>query len=404
MKLSISKDSFYDFLFCLLILVLPFSLKAPNIVLISLILFFFIDYKQLKYFEFRKIFKLPYLFLGILILYWFIKGLITGTLNENKYGLLIPILFLPLLALKVRDYYKLLYTIVVCGFIIASRALYGVLNNYIEFKEFLPFEGSSINEIIYMERPYLGFFLIISLLVAIYLWQKLQKLKIIVILYCLYVLITIFLISARMSLITLAILLVVGFLFYLKISIQKRIIFSIFFFISIGLFISFNKNLQERLFITSDYQESIKKFEHHEPRFIIWPCSYSVTESPSFNVFFGLDSEKKLNEFLGECYATKIENKHRADYFVQRKYNTHNQFLGIYLTSGLIGLLLLVSFFIVQWYVGKTNFFKTAITISIFLFFIVENVLYRQIGVYFFGILLVLINIYDFSLKKTDNI
>ena len=48
MNFSVTKSSLYDYLFCLLILVIPFSLKIPNIVLIVLIVFFIIDFKKIK--------------------------------------------------------------------------------------------------------------------------------------------------------------------------------------------------------------------------------------------------------------------------------------------------------------------------------------------------------------------
>ncbi|CAM4123230.1 O-antigen ligase family protein [Flavobacterium antarcticum] len=400
MNLTVSKGSLYDYLFCILILAIPFSLKLPNVLLIALTLFFIIDYKRIQKLDFSRLLQPQFVFLGILLLYWLIKGLFTGTIGENKYSLLLPIILIPLLILKVQDFYKILIAIVICGFIISTRALYGVFSNYLKFNEFLPFEGTSVNEILYMERPYLGFFLIISALIAVFMATKIPKIKFIVTLYCLYIIVTIFLISARMSILTLGTVLFLYVLFYLKIATKKLLIYLSIFLLVIIVLIGLNKNLQERLFITSDYGESIEKFKRHEPRFIIWPCSYSIVKSPTFDKFFGLESERKSDELLADCYVTTIDNKHRANFFIETDLNTHNQFIGTFLTSGFLGFFLLFTFFIVQLYRGRKNYFATAIIISVLLFLVVENVLYRQIGVYFFALLIVLINIPEFNSKR----
>ena len=368
--------------------------------LIVLVFFFMSDFKRIQKLDFSRLLQPQFIVLGILILYWLVKGLLTSTITENKYSLLLPIILIPILVLKVKDIHKLLITVVFCGLMIATRAIYGVFSNYLKFNEFLPFEGESVNEILYMERPYLGFFLVISALIAVFMVTKTPKFKFIVGFYCLYVIITIFLISARMSMLTLLIILSLYVLFYLKIPLKKLIIYLSIFLLLASVLVGLNKNLQERLFITSDFKQSIEKFERHEPRFIIWPCSYSITKSATFNSFFGLESEERLDERLGECYQSRIENKHRANFFVETDLNTHNQFIGTFLTSGFLGFLLLVIFFIIQIYKGRKNYFATAISISILLFFVVENVLYRQIGVYFFALLIGLINLNEFNSKR----
>ena len=402
MNFSVTKSSLYDYLFCLLILVIPFSLKIPNIVLIVLIVFFIIDFKKIKELDFRKLIKSPYIILGLLLSYWIFKGLITGTINENKYGLLLPIIVIPILILKIQDFYKLLFAIIVCGFIIATRALYGTVSNYLSFGEFLPFEGKSINQILNMDRPYLGFFLLISTVVAFFLAFKFPKLKFGLSFYNLYVITIIFLISARMALLTLVLILFIYFVFYIKIGFKKRAFYFAIVLFILAIIVSINKNVQDRFFINVNYQQSVKNFERYEPRFFIWPCSFSIAKSPTFNILFGIPSEKKLDKLLGECYLDKMENKHRANFFVETELNTHNQFVGTYLTSGLIGALLLVAFFIIQFYNIRKNFYKTSLIIALLMFFIVENVLYRQVGVYFFGLVLILVNSFDFLEEKKE--
>lgn len=402
MNLPMSKNSWYDYLFCILIIVVPLSLKAPNVILIALTLFFIIDFKNSKKLNFRQLFKSQYIILGFLVLYWIFKGLFTETINENKYGLLLPIILIPILILKVQDFYKLLFAILVCGFIIATRAYYGLLFNYLNFGELLPFEGKSINQILNMDRPYLGFFLLISTVVAFYLIFKFPKFKVGLILYNLYVFIIIFLISARMTLLTLGFILLIYFVFYLKIGFTKKALYFAIVVLTVGMLISLNKNVRDRFFINANYEQSVNNFQRYEPRFFIWPCSISIAKSPTFNILFGIKSEKKLDDLLGKCYLDKMENKHRANFFVDTQLNTHNQFIGTYLTSGLIGVILLFAIFLIQFYNFRKNFYKTALIIAMLLFFIVENVLYRQVGAYFFGLILVLVNSFNFQDEKKE--
>lgn len=83
------------------------------------------------------------------------------------------------------------------------------------------------------------------------------------------------------------------------------------------------------------------------------------------------------------------------------KLNTHNQFIGTYLNSGIIGLLLLVGYLVFQFVSSRKNFTKTAMIVSLVLFLLVENVLYRQIGVYLFAIIIVITTV-NFDITKKD--
>lgn len=403
MKLLLTKTSIYDYLFCGLILAIPFSLKLPNILLIVLTLFFIIDFKNLKNIEFKSLYKIQYFILGTLILYWIIKGLLTGSISENKHNLMLPIVMFPLLILKVRDGYKLLFTIVLAGFIVGLRALYGIVLNYFSTNEILPFEGNSINQILGMERPYLGFLLIISIIIAAFLSLQFRKLRWFFRAYSLFAVIIIIVISARMSLLTLGCAVIVYYLFYLKIELKRKFIYISIFLVLLASFISFNKTLQNRLFISNNFQESVKSFQRFEPRFIIWPCSYDIVHSQVFDGVFGLESEKRVDELLQRCYLTKIESKDRAYFFAETDLNTHNQFIGTFLSSGSVGLLLLLLFFIIQLCCKIKNFYPTILGISLLLFFFVENVLYRQVGIYFFILTVVLMNSAELNFKDLDS-
>lgn len=392
-----NKEKLYDGLFCTLILCLPYFSKIPNILLIFLSVFFIADYKVLKTINFKALKSTPLLIFLLLILYWLVKSAITNTIGDNKYGLFLPMFLIPFLLLKVKNYQLILYTIVFTGFIITSVGLFGAVNYFFTHNTLLPFEGKLINEVLYMERPYLGFFLVIASIVTFQIIKSGARYQYLFIANGFYMIFFVFLISARLSVLTIIVVLLIYLTFYFKISIIKRIIFlggvlSVFI---ISFFL--NQNLKERMFVNNDIEKSYLKLKRHEPRFIIWPCAYEIASKPEFNKIFGISSKKEIDTKLIECYDTKLTNRHRAEFFIKSRFNTHNQFLGIYLNSGILGLIGIFSFFFLQLYKFRKMFVSTTITLSLFLFFIVENVLFRQVGVYFFIILVSMVNIINFE-------
>jgi O-antigen ligase len=103
---------------------------------------------------------------------------------------------------------------------------------------------------------------------------------------------------------------------------------------------------------------------------------------------------------MTRCYDKTITNRHRANFFVKSTLNTHNQFLNIYLTSGLMGLVLVFMFFISFLIQVKKHFLSVALVVAVFLFFCVENVLHRQLGAYYFGLLLAFALFADDKIKE----
>jgi O-antigen ligase len=404
MELKNVKSNSYDYLFCLLILILPYSLKLPNIIIISLSLFFISDYREYDKIDFKILKNKSFAFLGLLVFYFFCKGLITNTLAENNCALLVPIILVPILFLKIKNSVRILFAIIISVFILSVRAIYGLSSYYMVNHELLPFEGDIINVILGGERPYLGFFSVIGIIAAIELAFKFEKYKYLLFAYSFFIFIFIFLISARISVLTILFLIGLYLAFYIKISFKKKILFFLMLSMTLSIGIISNKNLRERLFITSSINESINQYKLHEPRVIIWGCAYEIASSPEFNFIFGLKSEKELDALYAVCYDGKLSNKDRASFFIRTKLNSHNQFIGSYLTSGIIGFILLLSFFISLIITHRKSYLKISMITALFFFFMVEIVLRRQLGVYFFILVVSIINCYplSFNQKKTQ--
>ena len=85
-----------------------------------------------------------------------------------------------------------------------------------------------------------------------------------------------------------------------------------------------------------------------------------------------------------------MENKKRSGWFVDRGFNTHNQFLDFALNYGLIGFILFVNFFITLFTSLKKNIFAVNLIFSFLIFTSLENSLNRQIGIYLFAFLIII--------------
>ena len=401
------KENPFDVFFGLLLFTAPILPKVSNVLLAFLILYLIFDRKDYTNIKIELLKKPLFYVLFFLLFYWLFMGLVTNSLEETNYSLLIPVFIIPFLFLKVKSKETFLWAISALSFMISIRGIYGLLHFYIQNHQFLPFEGQVINEVLGLERPYLGFISVIGALSSLQLAQIYTKYKVWFIIYSIYIVGFVFLISARISAITVLFLLFIFLVFYLKTSVKTKFIFTLLSLIFLFSTLFFNKNLRERFFITTNIQNSLVKLNRHEPRMVIWNCAYDIACDSDFNVFFGLNSQKVLEDKYLDCYAQKMENKYRAAYFIFTKKNSHNQFLDIYLFSGLIGFILFTYFFIIQIFSHRKNYIKTAMIISLVLFLLVENVLRRQMGTYLFIIIVSFINIgaLIFNEKsKIDNI
>lgn len=153
-----------------------------------------------------------------------------------------------------------------------------------------------------------------------------------------------------------------------------------------------NPYLKERLRISDNWESTIRKIKVYEPRFVIWPCSY---ESVTNNGLAGFHSHQKLKEELVKCYANRIKKKGKRDYYLNAKFNTHNQYLDSLLAGGFVTFLLLMA--AILWPFINYNYYDQLFTIFMLFiaFFMVENVLLRQTGCFLFGIFAALGYNYD---------
>ena len=209
-------------------------------------------------------------------------------------------------------------------------------------------------------------------------------------------------ISARNSSLTLFFLFALYLLFYFKKSLTSKLIFITVLMAVIAMTIGLNKNLSQRLHVNDSFEKTWANLSANEPRAAIWPCAFALTRQPDFNFFFGFSSEDEIREKLSDCYGTSITgNESKRQWFLEERFNTHNQFLDAMLLGGFVGLLLLLCFFGYTIAQLKSNFFAVSLLVSVVFFFAFENCLHRQLGCYVFAIILAMYHRTD--AQKSEN-
>jgi O-antigen ligase len=375
----------YDYLFAALLLLMPFSMALPNIVIALLVLLFVADYKSVDY---KRLRSLPVIMLYAFLAYYFIRGAITGALfiDWNIYKKLIILFIMPVLFLKVRQA-QVVKAGVVAGVMLSIIAsVFLTAKYYMQFSS-LPFlSGEAVNKLLLLERPYAGFYAIMGVIFSFDLISSYPKYKKWLLATSITAILFIVVISARISFITLIFLAGTYILFYLRISNVKKAALVTISLLAVVLTFVLNKNIAERFFIKANVEQAILASDY-EPRLVIWPCAYSLIKNDDFNPVFGYPDNTVVTNHYVDCYkSTILNNESKKAYFVETKFNSHNQFIDIFLTGGLVGLLLFVLFFACSFFKVRYSYFDTALLIAMVFFLLVENVLHRQTGCYIFSI------------------
>ncbi len=243
------------------------------------------------------------------------------------------------------------------------------------------------------EHPiYLSVFLSIAILFGVHLFKKGLESKVnnslvfsglIVILYLLLLL------MSKGVIIALFVALLVLLLSKIK---KKYIILLLFSFFFILIFLPASNNRFNELFSKETYN-STSLNNSTSIRINILKCSIDkVLEKPFFGYGVG-----DVQEALDSCYTEKNLN------FKLGRYNSHNQYLFIWLSTGIIGLLLFVVFLLFYFKIAiiHKDYLMLTIIILYSIVFLFENVLSRQSGVIFFSFL---VNLMVWNNVKTKQI
>lgn len=382
---SVTVKQIYDYLVLIFIVSISFSKALPNLILgILLLLFIYLIVKKKSV----NISKSYFWSFGLLFFYLVIKQITTASIYEefNFYSRIAVVLVLPILLADV-SLNKIMFGIILLSATSIFIALFKTINYYFVHKV-IPFSNvAEVNDLLPLERPYMGFVCVISIFICLYLMQKFPKYKNQFIIFSFIQVAFIFLIAARLSITSLIILLAVYIFIYSHLTIARKLAL---FFIPLLLagFVLFNYgNLSQRFFVDAKMETIID----YEPRVEIWNCSYKISTDQSFNYLFGFENNKMLEDKLTDCYGTEIKKESKRQYFLDLKFNTHNQFIDIFLIGGFIGLSFFLYYCILLIMYSRKNFFMFAIGFSLIIFFILENVLHRQYGCYLTALIFAII-------------
>jgi O-antigen ligase len=376
-------DHLFDIVFSILLLSLSISMAVPNILLGVLFLLFLLKKK-------KKIFSVLYIkLLGLFVLFIFTKAIFFESFIDNiyLYKHLVVILLLSLLVFNTKNIYSLIKAYVLGVFIGVIISVVNIFNFYLD-NNFFPFGNTSqVLDLLLIHRPYFGFMCFVAIVLIYILINKAKskKEKKVFLILGIIILGFLFTIVARLSLLLALSYIILRVIMRFKLS-KTKLIFamSLCIFVLAGIFLV-NKNIKNRFYIKDSYKETVKVLKNQEPRFVIWNCSLKQLKESEFNIFIGHKNRSEIQDNLTACYNLDIDNVSKRNYYLKTNFNTHNQFVDIFLDGGLIGFVLFTVILLLCCYFFRNNFDAIFILFGMSFFLLVENLFHRQLGVYLFG-------------------
>jgi len=386
--------SIYPYLFLFFCFVIPldkYATAVPNIILIAmLVLFPLVATKD----SLIKLLRREFLLLGLVVLLVGLNSLLFHDIGRDWVvikkmlgALLLIVLYTPLEKTE-----NLMKTVIISVLVCIGISLLNLYNYYLEIGYFEFAFGPAINDVLIIDRLYLGYLCTLSIVSSIALigsrYNEYNRWYLVnIVLNVLFVL----LISSRIAIILLLLVLLLK-LFYTT----KRKVLLGFFGATLGLIVlafTLNENLQHRFLYSHDKEQKsyVELFMEWEPRVVIWQCNYEIAADQSAGAhligsgFYGLKDE------LVDCYSDRIDKERRKEYFIKSRFNPHNQYFDFYLSSGIVvALLFLVVMFLLMKN-HRRSYYKMALLMCLLFFGMIEAYFQRQMGAYYFGIVVILI-------------
>ena len=380
--------NYIGFLICLSIPFMTYAKAFVNICMICLFLIFVALPNKQNFLEIIKntFFKTFLIFLLFVTLFTVFNSSFFLDFSETRKIAQIALLFI--LFSFVNDKRFLIYGFILGVFISSLITGINIINYYLNSFELL-ISKSSVEDLFITQRLYLGFFIVISAILLFNLYQtsinNVQKYSsLLLIIYFLFVL---FLISSRSALLIAVVVFLTTIIHELKPQHSFLLVVgAVLIFSSI---IYTNKNLSNRFLYSEDSIRSsfIDKIKTHEPRYDIWKFSGQIfkEEKP---YFFGIGTFKTQELLVSKYQLMPIEK--RKNWFIERNFNTHNQYIDITISYGIIGLLIFLVFVKETLKFSLKNIHSLNLVLSLLLFLLVENIFHRQLGSFIFALTLVL--------------
>jgi len=396
--------SIYPFAFMLLFVIIPFDdyIRAlPNILLIILTISFPAIIKRE---HFQKIKKVPLFLLLLFFGYIIINSILSGRfdtdisiLKKIAIAIGLVVLYLPIQYDRKVQKAVIFSSIAAIVFSIVSIVYSANTNANFEFGD-----SRMMIEALLVDRLYLG---LISVLSVLFCYRSMRKtyhphnayyLGAIAINVLFVVLVV-----SKIAGIVLFCLLLIRQAYGGKKSMRIAIATAFVAVLVAGLF--FMKSQQETsagpVSFTTFLNKNFGASNTSQTRLITWGCSMEVLQNSTIGLT-GIGFKATKDELVA-CYQTAIKSPEKKEVFTSQRYNSHNQFLDILLSTGFVGLFLLCLFLIWSFMKNREHFFQTAILCTFIAYGLVENIFHRQIGAYYVGLILIIV-LSNSSYKQID--
>jgi len=367
--------------------------NGANIAL-ALMFPFVINWSQLV----KRLNKKPVIWFAIFVFFIFFKSVFMSYFIEDisQIKKLFQVLLLLILSFGLKEksvgYLKLgivLGTLTACVYSLIKICIIVFQTGVFNFTK-----GPLINETLPVQRLYLGLLCTFSLIFVLERLLKNRK-KYNFFLAVFFIFFT-FLIAGRIAVISVLFIIIYYVFTFLKSYMRYIAVLSIFVLISIIAFT--NNNLSKRLFHSEDNFRTtyFEKIEMHEPRFLIWKYSFEILKETNLITGNGYSktTEKLVNEYKN------ISQEKKRNWFIDKEFNTHNQYLDILISQGVLAALIFIVFLVQVFKVAKKSHTNILLLTSMLIYMTVYNNFHRLIGVYLFSLILIVILSKDNS-KKT---
>ncbi len=389
--MNFNLEKTYNYLAALICISIPFMTYAKafvNICMICLFLIMVVLFNKDKVINIvnQRFFKALTIFLIFIVIYSLFNGSFFEDFAESRK--IAQIILLLILFSFVNDKRFLIYGFVT-GVLVSSLITdLNILFYYFNSSDLL-ISKFSVEDLYVTQRLYLGFFVVISIVLLSFLFHKTNrnKQKVFYALLILFFIFSLFLISSRSAILIAFLVLLITIIYNSKsvftigVLLASLVIFST--------IIITNKNLSNRFLYSQDSVRTsfIEKIKTHEPRYDIWKFSLQIFDEQNLG-FFGLGTYK-TQELLVEKYNLMPIDK-RRNWFIQRNFNTHNQYIDIILSFGFLGLILFAVFIRETLIKTYKNVYSLNLILSLILFLVIENLFHRQLGSFILALIIVI--------------
>lgn len=380
MKEYFTLNNIAEYSLYLTVLILPFSMGIPNILLGLCVFIFIIKAFKKEKFIFNKSLKTIVLLVVYLALNFTLKGELLSNIPMLGRLLIIPVFLVLLLQGSKENIFKIFW---LSYAFLTVFVLFKIILYYFNYGDLLFNEIKEFHKLLFIDRPYFGFVSLLGLILNIKYLQEYGKQKYLIYFLSLTSILLIYIVAARLTMLTIFILCFVFVFKKIQVNVFKKVLIllslSLLFVTSLVL----NKNFINRLVIN----QGVASFIDYEPRFVIWPCATKLITEEAINSIVGSGGFTKTQQQLCDCYEKNIDNESKKEWYLERKFNTHNQFLGFLLVGGIIGLIIFIYLLYQLFQTSYKNIYMFSIWISFMLFLILENIFYRQYGCYLIAVI-----------------